>query len=148
MLQAGFGDGLELLSRDVIDATSETGDLAFLVSDHGKPWASGDSFGNKFRDWCTAAGLPHCSLHGFRKAGATIAAENGATESQLMAIYGWADPKMAALYTRKANRKRLAQDAMHDVVPNQIGHETVPLLVPVADGGTTKAKNTRENNAI
>ena len=132
----------------MIDTTSETGDLAFLVSDHGKPWASGDSFGNKFRDWCTAADLPHCSPHGLRKAGATIAAENGATESQLMAIYGWSDPKMAALYTRKANRKRLAQNAMHHVVPSQTENETVPFSVSVEDGGTNSSKNARKNNAI
>ena len=50
-------------------------------------------------------------------AGATIAAENGATEHQLMAIYGWASPKQAAVYTRKANRKKLTADAMRLVVP-------------------------------
>ena len=31
-------------------------------------------FGNKFRDWCNEAGLPHRSAHGCRKAGAKIAA--------------------------------------------------------------------------
>ena len=58
----------------VIDATPDKGDLTFLVSDYGTPWASGDSFGNRFRDWCVEAGLPHCSPHGLRKAGASIAA--------------------------------------------------------------------------
>jgi hypothetical protein len=29
-----------------------------------------------------------------------------------MAIFGWTDPKMAAHYTRTANRKRLAAQAM------------------------------------
>ena len=65
-------------------------------------------FGNKFREWCNEAGLPHCSAHGLRNAGATIAADAGATEHQLMAIYGWELPRQAAVYTRKANRKRLA----------------------------------------
>ncbi|MCE3248703.1 MAG: integrase family protein, partial [Geminicoccaceae bacterium] len=55
----------------------------------------------------------HCSAHGLRKAGATIAAENGATEHQLMAIFGWDSPKQAALYTRAANRRKLAGGAMH-----------------------------------
>lgn len=132
----------------VIEATPEKGDLTFLISDHGRPWSSGDSFGNRFRDWCNDAGLPHCSPHGLRKAGATIAAENGATESQLMAIYGWADPKMAALYTRKANRKRLAGDAAHLMVPRQTENETVPLSDSVEDGGTNSAENARKNNAI
>ncbi|HEY8381588.1 MAG TPA: site-specific integrase [Microvirga sp.] len=134
--------------QQIIDATPGKGDLTFLISDHGRAWANGDSFGNRFRDWCREAGLPHCSPHGLRKAGATIAAENGATESQLMAIYGWADPKMAALYTRKANRRRLAGDAMHHVVPSETGNKTVPLSDPVGEGGTKAAKNARKNNAI
>jgi len=46
-------------------------------------------FGNRFRDWCNEAGPQHCSAHGCRKAGAMIAAENGATSHQLMAIFGW-----------------------------------------------------------
>ncbi|HCX66089.1 MAG TPA: recombinase XerC, partial [Rhodobiaceae bacterium] len=56
-------------------------------------------------------------------AGATIAADNGATEHQLMAIYGWESPKQAALYTRKANRRKLAGDAMHLIAPPARGTE-------------------------
>jgi hypothetical protein len=37
---------------------------------------------------CNGARLPHCSAHGLQKAGATIAAQNGATEYQLMSIFG------------------------------------------------------------
>lgn len=131
----------------IIDATPEKGDLTFLISDHGRPWANGDSFGNRFRDWCRAAGLPHCSPHGLRKAGASIAAENGATDSQLMAIYGWTDPKMPALYTRKANRKKLASDAMRYVVPSQNENKSVPLSGDENASGTKKAKKSRKNNA-
>lgn len=85
--------------------------LTFLVTDFGRPFTS-NGFGNWFRKRCDEAGLKECSAHGLRKAGATIAAENGATEHQLMAIFGWSSPKQAAVYTRKANRKRLAGDAM------------------------------------
>ncbi|CFX24345.1 protein of unknown function [Candidatus Filomicrobium marinum] len=42
---------------------------------------------------------------------ATLAAENGATTKQLMSIFGWLDPKQAELYTRKAERNRLAANA-------------------------------------
>jgi hypothetical protein len=56
------------------------------------------------------------TAHGLRKAGATIAAENGATEQQLMAIYGWSTGKEAARCTRQANRRKLAGDAMGLVV--------------------------------
>jgi hypothetical protein len=53
-----------------------TGDLTFLVTKHGKPFTA-NGFGNWFRDRCDEARLPQCSAHGLRKAGATIAAENG-----------------------------------------------------------------------
>lgn len=96
--------------KKVIDA-SETGDLAFLVTQYGKPFTS-NGFGNKMRDWCDEAGLPHCSAHGLRKAGATRAAENGATPHQLMAIFGWRTLKQAESYTRAAGRKRLAGGAI------------------------------------
>ena len=52
------------------------------------------------------------SGHGLRKASATIAAESGATEAELNAMFGWNGHRMAQLYTRKADRKRLAARAM------------------------------------
>ena len=70
-----------------------------------------------------------------RKAGATIAAENGATEHELMAIYGWESPKQAALYTRRADRKRPAGDALGLVEPEQKSHKSFPLLPPMSEGG-------------
>jgi hypothetical protein len=48
-----------------------------------------------------------------RKAGATIAANNGATSRQLMAIFGWDTLKEAERYTRNADQQRLATSAMH-----------------------------------
>lgn len=61
--------------QQTIDATP-CGDLTFLVNDWGCPITHG-SFGNKFRDWCDQAELDHRPAHGLRKAGATIAANNG-----------------------------------------------------------------------
>ena len=40
------------------------------------------------------------------------AAENGATQAQLKAIYGWTSDAVAAIYIRDADRARLAQDGM------------------------------------
>lgn len=122
----------------VLDATP-SGHLAYLVTEFGKPFSAA-GFGNWFRKRCDEAGLKHCSAHGLRKAGATIAADNGATEHQLMAIYGWASPKQAALYTRKANRKRLSKEAMHLLVPGRFENESVPLSAVVAPGGTIRGK--------
>jgi integrase len=78
--------------------------LIYLETSFDKPF-TGNGFGNKFKDWCVEAGLPHCTAHGLRKAGATIAAENGATEHELMAIYGWESPKQAAIYTARRTGK-------------------------------------------
>jgi integrase len=97
--------------QTIIDA-SQTGDLTYLVSEKGSPFSIG-GFGNKFRAWCDEAGLPpHCTAHGLRKAGATRAAENGATENQLMAIFGWKTIQEAERYTKAARRKKMAGDAM------------------------------------
>ena len=92
--------------QEVIDQT-KIGNLSFIVTEFGKPFTS-NGFGNWFRKRCDEAGLQHCSAHGLRKAGAAIAAENGATEKQLMAIFGWTTMKEAARYTKAANQKKLA----------------------------------------
>jgi integrase len=93
-----------------IIAATKTGDLAFIATAHGRPMTK-EGFGNWFRGACKAAGVPG-SAHGLRKAGATRAANNGATVAQLEAIYGWSGGKMASLYTRSADRARLAREAM------------------------------------
>ena len=54
------------------------------------------------------AGLPQCNCHGLRKIGAVRAAEAGASEHELMAMFGWDDANMARIYTRKAAQKKLA----------------------------------------
>lgn len=84
--------------RELLDA-SPVGDTTYLISQRGRPFSPA-SFGTRFRAWCDTAGLQHCSAHGVRKAGACIAVENGATESQLQAICRWDSMSMAQLYTR------------------------------------------------
>jgi len=59
-----------------------------------------------------AAGVHGKSAHGIRKAAATRAAENGATERELEAIFGWSGGRMATFYTKTANRTRLAAGAI------------------------------------
>ena len=95
----------------IMDA-SPVGDLTFLVNDLGRPFTDA-GFGNKFRYWCDQADLKHCTAHGLRKAGAVIAANNGATAHQLLAVFGWSSLEMAELYTRAADQVRLAESAMH-----------------------------------
>jgi integrase len=103
------------------------GDLTFVVSAHGRPFTSKDAFGAALKDACRAAGIDR-SAHGLRKAAATRAANNGATESQLRAIFGWTTDAMASLYTRAADRRRLAREAMHKL---GTGNENrTPIVAP------------------
>jgi integrase len=127
--------------QHVIDA-SPCGALAFLVNDLERPFTDA-GFGNKFREWCNQAGLDHCTAHGLRKAGATIAANNGATAHQLMAIFGWETLRMAEAYTRAADQERLAQAAMHMLeAPEQNSTESSPTQLP---GGTFPGKKSTKS---
>jgi integrase len=87
------------------------GDLTFIVGERGQPFTK-ESFGNAFREACRAAGVPG-SAHGVRKIAATTAANNGATTSQLKALFGWTSDAMPTLYTRAADRERLGREAGH-----------------------------------
>lgn len=99
-----------------IEAT-KTGDLLFLVNTRGKPWKN-ISFGYWFAARCEEAGVPG-RAHGLRKAGATIAANNGATPFELTAMYGWSSTKVAEIYTKKADKARLAERAANKLYPHQ-----------------------------
>ncbi len=106
------------------------GQLTFLVTEYGKPFAI-KGLGNKMRDWCDEAGLPQCSAHGLRKAGAAIAAENGATSDQLKAIFGWTTSQQADLYTRAAQRKKLAEVGAELLKRPEVKNTNVPPNVPL-----------------
>lgn len=91
--------------RAAIDA-GPIGELTWIVGAAGRPLTK-ESFGNWFREACKAADVPG-SAHGLRKTKATNAAERGATEHELDAMFGWKDGKTSRIYTRKANRAKLA----------------------------------------
>lgn len=106
--------------------------LAFLITERGEPFASAASFGNWFAKACIAAGVPG-RAHGLRKAGATLAADNGATAHQLMKMYGWKKLAQAEVYTKAADAKRLARGASEQI-ENAFGLNRNP------DGLTHKQK--------
>lgn len=95
-----------------------TGDLAFIVGKKGRPLTK-ESFGNLFRVACSKAGLEDRSAHGLRKTAATRFAEAGASEAELDALFGWTGRKMSSLYTKKAERKRLALRAADRITNNR-----------------------------
>lgn len=102
-------------------AIGPTGDLAFIVGENGRPLTK-ESFGNMFRVACNAAGIVDKSAHGVRKIGATRAAEAGATVAELEALFAWTGGTMASLYTKTADRKRLAKQASEKIANAQRPH--------------------------
>jgi Phage integrase family len=77
-----------------------------------KAWAA------KFKKYAILAGVnePKKSCHGVRKARAEVAAYADCTESQMMAMFGWTDPKMPAHYIAQANREKLGISGMDKIV--------------------------------
>jgi len=113
-----------LPALDEILRAGPCGDLAFICGENGCPLTK-ESFGNFFRDACNAAGVEK-SAHGVRKIGATRAANNGATVAELEAIFGWEGGRMASLYTRAADRVRLAKSAMAKLDRTQ-SEQSIPV---------------------
>jgi len=105
------------VTLSILPALAETlkvgpcGDLTFIAGANGRPLTK-ESFGNEFREACRLACVPG-SAHGVRKIAATRAANAGAIVAQLEAIFGWQGGAMASRYTREADRRRLALEAMH-----------------------------------
>ena len=110
-------------------------DLAFLATASGEPFSSAASLGAWFGKACRAAGVPG-RLHGLRKAGATIAADAGATAHQLMKMYGWKKLEEAELYTREADSRRLAAAAAEHIENRFLPH--LPPDTPAPSPNTLK----------
>jgi len=86
--------------------------------------------GNAMKRWTQQAGLPGgCALHGLRKALGSRLAEAGLTEHQIAAVLGHAGTGAVKAYTRGADQKRLAAEALRT-----LGAQSVPL------GGTNVRK--------
>ncbi|WP_455873648.1 hypothetical protein [Rhizobium yanglingense] len=100
------------------------------------------------RQWCDEAGLFHCSAHGLREAGASIAAENGAIIDQLKAIFGWTTSEQAGLYTRAACRKKLSGYAEKLLMPDQNENKNVPLSEVNFEKWDKNKENEEENQRL
>ena len=100
--------------RAILDV-SKTGHLAFLTTVQNKPFSE-MGFSNWFRKVCDAAGLPHCSAHGLRKAAARRLADAGATTHEIAAFTGHKTLREVENYTRAANMKKLAVSAQAKVI--------------------------------
>jgi integrase len=99
----------------IIDATPTVGVKTFLVTHFGKPYTA-PGFGNWFRDLCNQAGCTDVSAHGLRKATARRLAEIGCSTNQIAAITGHASLSEVQRYTKAADRKRMAREAMAKLI--------------------------------
>jgi integrase len=100
-------------------AAGPVGDLVFIVGERGQPYTK-ESLGNMFREWCDLAGVTK-SAHGIRKLCAAKAADGGATEKELQALFGWTTNEQSGTYTASANNKRLAYAAAMKLLAQQDG---------------------------
>lgn len=119
------GKALELPVLPALQRAIEAGPagpMTLLVTEFGRPYTV-NGFGNWFKHRCVEAGLPQCSAHGLRKLGAVLAAENGATDAQLQAMFGWASQKMPAKYRKAADQRRLAEQGMHMISVQELDNQ-------------------------
>ena len=138
------------VTLSILPALAETilagpcGELTFICGERGDPLTK-ESFGNDFRAACKAAGVPG-SAHGVRKLAATTAANNGATVAQLEAMFGWQGGAMASLYTRSADRRRLAVEGMHMMSNSERVHDDgAQVIRRLADDGNRLCLTFRPN---
>ncbi len=87
--------------------------LTFLMTEAGKPFASGNAFYNCFKGCILAAGLAtDLAPHGLRKATARRLADAGCTTQDIMAVTGHTTLAEVERYTRGVNQRRLAEGAI------------------------------------
>lgn len=100
--------------RTAIDAAPDKSHLCFVPSARGRAYSSA-SFGNAFRDWCDAAGLPHCTAHGLRKAIGRRMADLDMGNRTLKSVTLHSRDDEVAIYTAAADQKRLSVLAINAV---------------------------------
>lgn len=114
---------------EAIMATPATGQLALLVNAYGRPFTSA-GFGARMRKWCDRAGLPHCTVHGLRKAISRRMAEAGSGNQGIKSITGHSSDSEVALYTAEANQEALGRTTMDRLVAWELAN----LGAEVANG--------------
>ncbi|OLP44621.1 tyrosine-type recombinase/integrase [Rhizobium oryziradicis] len=111
---------------EAVLVTHKTTGPTYLVTEFGKPF-SVKGLGNRISDWWTQAGMPHLTSHSVRKGLATDVAHNEATDSMLEAMFGWRDSKTSKIYTRNAERSRLARQTVERINWDGVGSQLLPI---------------------
>ncbi len=98
--------------------------LTLLQTQYGAPFSPA-GFTNWFVESAKAAGLKGLTPHGLRKACCRRLAEAGCSANEIMAITGHKNVSEVTTYTKAADQKKLAQNAMKRVSENAITTEIV-----------------------
>jgi hypothetical protein len=98
-----------------------------IVPMNKKAWAA------KFKKFARLAGVNELkkNSHGVRKARAEVAACSDCTEAQMMAMFGWRDHKMPALYIAKASLDKLAIGGMAKIEAYDQTENIADLAMPI-----------------
>ena len=98
-----------------------------IIPMNKKAWAA------KFKKFARLAGVnePKKNCHGVRKARAEVAAYSDCTEAQMMAMFGWRDPKMPALYIAKASLDKLAISGMEKIEAYDQMENIADIAMPI-----------------
>jgi integrase len=100
-----------LPALDAVLSTIPRRSLYILTTRRGLPWTP-KGFTEVFGRYMRGIGAGGYVFHGLRKNFSVMAAEAGATVDELKSVTGHKSDAMAAHYTRRANRKRLAKSAI------------------------------------
>ena len=99
-------------SLEAYNATQKVIGMTWISHSSGRPY-NAKTISSWFVDQVKAAGLGEgLTPHGIRKRAATYIADAGATNKQLMAVFGWKKPEQAEVYTAAAEAKRLAKEGL------------------------------------
>ena len=108
---------------DAIAASPSEG-LHLVQTAYGKPFTAA-GIGGAMKKWTQTAKLPpECAMHGLRKALGARLAEAGLSENEIAAVLGHTGTGTVKVYTRDANQKRLAAQAL-----KTLQEQSVPLFL-------------------
>jgi integrase len=112
----------------------KTDALTFLTTDYARPFKSAAAFGNKFADWCVAAGLQSVECddgktrnfraHGLRKAALYTLYKLGGTVAQLQALGGHGSIAELQKYIQEIEQDEQAVSGMALVAAAQFKKRT------------------------
>lgn len=85
--------------------------LVFLRTEAGSAFASDKALSQRIGKWFRQAGVEDVTAHSVRKWLATKMAEDGSSENELSAWFGWRDAKESRPYVQAANRRKMARAA-------------------------------------